>query len=111
MTSSTRSRALLLRARRAGEPDRVRDDAPAHVRVERNEQVLENAERRVQTRVLEAATDPARGALVRKQRQDVLALEEHATRDRRDESRDRVEQRGLAGAVRPDEPDDLPRST
>ena len=52
---------------------------------------------------LEGARDAAPAARGRGERGDVVAAEEHAARGRRQQPRDQVEERGLPGAVRPDD--------
>src|SRR5207245_10786892 len=57
--------------------------------------------------VLERPGDPERGGLVRLRSRDVPPLEDDVAVRRREYAGDRVEQRGLPGAVRPDEREDL----
>ena len=57
--------------------------------------------------VLEAATEPARGAPRGPSVRDVAAAEHDPAAVGGDEAADQVEQRGLAGAVRTDDADDL----
>ena len=53
--------------------------------------------------------DPAAGALRRRDAGEVEAAEAHAALDRADEPRDHPQRRRLAGAVRAEQADDLPR--
>src|SRR5262249_33808794 len=58
--------------------------------------------------VLEGAGDAALHDRVRRLAEEALALEADRPRVGLVEARDQVEERRLAGAVRPDQPDDLP---
>ena len=68
--------------------------------------VLADLEVVEQVGVLPRPRQAAAGSLVRRQRTDVLPVERDAPRER-DEARDRVDQRRLAGAVRSDQADQL----
>ena len=68
--------------------------------------VFLDAEARKGLEDLESAGDAVAVERVRAHPGDVPAVEAHGSRVRREKSRDEVEQRGLAGAVRPDEADD-----
>ena len=68
---------------------------------------LGRGEGREQARLLERPTQPALGPLVRGEVLDVLAGQDDAPAVHLQEAGDAVEQRRLAGAVLPDEPDDL----
>ena len=56
--------------------------------------------------MLEAAADPERGAVERRQRRDVTVVEHDPAAIEALQAADPVEQRRLAGAVGTDEPDD-----
>src|SRR5213079_3734501 len=85
------------RAQRAGLKARVL----AHEQVLHHAQVVEQAD------VLEGAGHPARDDRVRRQAPDLPALETNAPGVWWDEAGDEVEERGLAGSVRPDDADQL----
>ena len=80
--------------------------APAQRGLDRHPDVLEDAELREQARGLERAPQPCPGPLGHGQGGDVIAVEQDATGCGPDHARDRVEQCGLARAVRPDDPDE-----
>ena len=69
--------------------------------------VVEHRHAAKQRDVLKRAREANPGALVRRQLGDVGAFEQHAAARRFVEAGDRVEQAGLAGAVRPDDGGDL----
>ena len=62
---------------------------------------------REEREVLEGARDPAPDDLVRRNPEEVVAVEDDAPPFGLVEPRDDVERGRLAGAVRPDQPDDL----
>ena len=98
-------RALAVRA--PGQAQRTGEEAAAHARVIRDEEVVVDRQRREQPHVLERPADTARDALVRQQRHDLFPLQQDAAGGRLDQAADRVEKRRLPGAVRPDQADDL----
>jgi hypothetical protein len=81
---------------RAAEPDL------AHV-VGAGHHVFEDGERREERHVLERAGQPPARDLVRGHREEVAPVEPHGAVARLVEPAEHVEERGLAGAVRPDE--------
>ena len=70
--------------------------------------VLPHAEARERLHDLERAGDAAAGEPVRRHADDIGAIVDDATCARRQEAGDDREQRGLAGAVRPDQRGDAP---
>ena len=102
-----------------GDPDVVEDLARAaadgaaakrpRAGVRADEHVVEHRHRAEQLDVLERARDPATNDAVRRRAQQALAVEAQRAGVRLVEPGDHVEERGLAGAVRPDQADDLPR--
>ncbi len=102
-----------------GDPDVVQDLARATANgaaakrtrsgVRADEHVVEHGHRAEQLDVLERARDPAPHDAVRRRTQKALAGEAHAAGVGLVEPGDHVEEGGLAGAVRADQPDDLPR--
>src|SRR5215208_715672 len=81
---------------------------PAAASVPADEHVLEHRHRAEQLDVLEGAGDPALHDPVRRRLQERLLLEGDLAFVWFVEPRDQIEHRRLAGAVRADEPDDLP---
>ena len=79
----------------------------ATVRVAADEHVVEHRQRREQREVLEGASDAEPGDAVRRHSQQILAVEHDTTAGRLVQAADAVEERGLAGAVRPDQRADL----
>jgi hypothetical protein len=75
--------------------------------VRTDEHVVEHGHRLEQLHVLERARDPAPDDPVRRRPQQAPAVEVELARIRPVQPRDHVEERGLAGAVRPDQADDL----
>src|SRR5262249_49674043 len=71
------------------------------------DEVVERAHAREHARGLEHAQQSAARELHGPQPRDLLAVEPHAAALRGEEARHQVERRGLARAVRPDEPEDL----
>ncbi len=72
-----------------------------------DQQVLQHRRMLEQFDVLEGARDPEFGHAVLREAREVAALEQDAARGRRIDESDQVEDRGLAGAVRPDNGVDL----
>ncbi len=108
-----RRRAVGARARAAagGEVDEVGDEAAAAaVPLERGEHVVLDGQPAERLDPLERAAQPVARALDRRRRRDVAPVEDHAALVRRTDARDDVEQRGLAGTVRPDDPEHLTAS-
>src|SRR5438067_5097022 len=81
--------------------------APAAARVPADQHMLEHRHRAEQLDVLEGARDPAADDAVRRRAQQAAPVEDDLAVVRPVEPRDQVEDRRLAGAVRPDQPDDL----
>ena len=79
---------------------------PAAVRAD--EHVLEDGHRPEELDVLERPRDPLADDLVGRRLEDRGAVEQHLAGVRLVEPRDDVERRRLAGAVRPDQPRDVP---
>src|SRR5437899_3087785 len=80
--------------------------APAQ-RIHRHGEVLQQCHRVPQLEVLEGAGNAAPGALVRRHSAQRSPIEEDPAGVRLHHARDAVEQRRLAGAIRPDEAQDL----
>ena len=83
------------------------EDARAHAHVPAEHEVVEHAHALEERDVLEGARNPALGNAARRQVGDVLALERDAPAVGPVEAADHVEQRRLAGAVGPDDREDL----
>ena len=98
--------AMLFGPHRRQEQKLRHEIAPA-MAVAPDEQVLQHGRLVEQLDVLEGARDAERGDLVRRARQDALALEAYVAFGRVVEPRDQVEDRRLAGPVRPDQREDL----
>ena len=81
---------------------RRRMAVPADQKVAQHGRVVEQLD------VLEGARDPHLGDVMRRRRGELLAVEHQPARGRVIEPRDQVEDRGLAGAVRADDREDLP---
>src|SRR5881628_3518814 len=111
--------ALRRRQRLAGEPDDIEGraclvrrslDAGDTAAEERGDgDVVETGEAAEGLRDLERAADAEPRDAVRRQPGEVTAVEANGPRVGRADARDRVDQGALAGAVGPDEPDDLAR--
>ena len=86
--------------------ERLGVDVPA-ARVGADEHVVQHGHRPEQLDVLEGASDPAPDDPVHGRLQQALTGELDLALVRRVEPRDHVERGRLAGAVRPDQPDDL----
>src|SRR6478736_6310786 len=82
----------------APEPERM-----AGMRLHRQRDIIERGEMRKQRRDLERARKSHQAAAVHRQRGDVAAAEMDAAGIRRDLAGELADQRGLAGAVRPDD--------
>src|SRR5262249_3776640 len=93
----------------AGEADKVEQVARPLLAaaLQADEDVLENRHRPEDVDVLERAGDAAPHDRVRRLAQEALAREDDRARVGLVEAGDQVEERRLAGAVRPDQPDDL----
>ena len=114
---------LLLSSGQAGEPDdlvcplherivmpadgrRVEQPGPesgACVNVQTGEDTAQNGESRKQLGVLECPHQAAAHQIVHRYARDIAALEPHPSGGRRQHATDQVEQRGLPGAVWPDQ--------
>ncbi len=70
--------------------------------------IVEHAEIGKQRDILEGAADADLGDAMRRARQDAVALHQNVALARLIEPRQAIEQRGLAGAVRPDQTENLP---
>jgi hypothetical protein len=89
-------------------PVRERAQHPGlHVDVSAEEQVVEDGHATEQRDVLEGSGDAELGDLARRQLGHVAALEDDAAGIGMIEAADHVEHRGLAGAVGPDDREDL----
>ena len=116
-SASSRSACLLGLHRGAGAPARAQArrrrrctghaGAPPQPRVRADQHVVEHAQVAEHAAVLEGAREAERGELLGRQAGDVAAREVDAAGVRRVEPGDEIEQRGLAGAVRPDDADQL----
>jgi hypothetical protein len=73
-----------------------------------DQDVVENSHRADQLDVLERARDPATRDAVNRRAQQAPPVEAELTRVGLVQARDDVEERRLAGAIRPDQADDLP---
>ena len=87
--------------------ERRRDPVDLRARGGTDHDVVEDRHRRVEGKVLERARDPATGDAVGGDTQQVLVLEPHCPPRGVVDAADDVEQRGLPGAVRPDQPANL----
>ena len=101
--------ALGLLARDPAELERVGEEVAARAAVRADHHVLEHGLGREQREVLEGAADAQAGDAVRRHGQERRAVEGDRARGRRVEPAHAVEERGLPGAVRSDEPHDLAR--
>ena len=109
MSSSTLFHTASSDSYEAGQLERGRDHvARREVPLAGDGDRLGDRERREQQRVLERATERAVGSLVRRPFGDVDARAAGCARVDLEEPGDAVHQRGLAGAVVADEPEDLP---
>ena len=86
---------------------RVADEIAAAVGMAADPDVVEHRLRAEQREVLEGAGDADLGDAVRRAGEHRAAFEQDIAAIGRVEPADAVEQRGLAGAVRPDQPEDL----
>src|SRR5262249_6318731 len=100
------SRLTLLRPWR-GQPDHAAHEAARRPHVTRDHHVLKGRELAEQANVLKRARDAEGGDAVRRQACDVAALVAQAAGRGRGEAGDEVEQRRLAGAVGPDQAEEL----
>ena len=105
---STAARCARSSARAAGRKSALRDKAGGEARVAADEQVVDHAKVRQQLAVLESARYRA-GRRVRPLAGDAPAAEENVAASRAVDAADAVEHARLAGAVRPDERQDLAR--
>ena len=95
----------------AAEADRLQERRDAgRARVLRDHHVLEHRQVRHQSDVLEGAREAPADAKARGQRRDVRRLERDGSRIGRVHAADQVEDRGLAGAIRPDQREALAAS-
>ena len=88
---------------------RVADEIAAAVRMPADADIVEHRLRREQRQVLKGAADADLGDPVRRAVDDRAPLEQDVAAIGRVETADAVEQRGLAGAVRADQAEDLSR--
>src|SRR5437870_943492 len=100
------TRLALLGARR-GQPDHAAHEAARRPHVTRDHHVLERRELAEQTHVLKRARDAEAGDAEGPQARDVTALIPEPAGGGRAEARDEIEQRRLAGAVGPDQAEEL----
>src|SRR3954454_15856172 len=96
-------------APRPGQPQGVADEIAPAACVAADADVVEHRLRREQRQVLEGAADADLGDTMRRPVDDRAAFKQNIAAVRRVEAADAVEQRRLAGAVRADQPEDLPR--
>ena len=89
-----------------GELQRIRDDVARGARMGADAHVVEHRKIGKQRDVLEGAADADLGDLVRRTRQDARAFHQDIAGTRLIEPGETVEQRRLAGAVRPDQAED-----
>src|SRR5207244_12367321 len=78
--------------------------------LDRHADILEHGELGKDARDLKRPRDSATATRGRGERRDVVAVEEHATRRRRQQTGDQMEERRLAGPVRPDDRAQLART-
>ena len=90
-----------------GQAQRVGDEIAAAARVGADPHVVEHGLRAEQRQVLEGAADADLGDAMRRPVEQRAPLEQDVAAIGGVEPADAVEQRRLAGAVRPDEPEDL----
>src|SRR5205823_10374369 len=83
-----------------------REEMSALLELARDEQILEHRELSEQSNVLEGAPDPARGDSSGLERHEIRVAETDDARVRFVDAGDEVEDRGLPGAVRPDQSED-----
>jgi hypothetical protein len=86
---------------------RVADDVAVGAGMSADADVVEHREIGKQCDVLEGAADADFGDPVRRPRQDAHPFHQDVARARLIESREAIEERGLAGAVGPDQTEDL----
>ena len=98
-------RGALLALQRRRLEHRAQDPA-LQPRVHADEHVLERGHALEEADVLERAPDAALGDRVRRLAGDVVAVEDDLARGRLVDAGEHVEERRLAGAVRPDQADD-----
>ena len=96
-----------LAAANPGQFQRVADDVAIGAGMGADPDVVEHRKIGEQSDVLEGAADADFGDPVRRPRQDALALHQDVAGARLVEPAQAVEERGLAGAVRPDQAEDL----
>ena len=101
LPGSCRGRALA-RARR-GLPEQDAEESRGHLGVETGQHVLERGELAEEPAVLEGPPDALGRHHVRSETVDALRAEADGAGGQRGMSGDRVEERGLAGAVRADD--------
>src|SRR5207244_366256 len=87
--------------------ERLQQEAPFHLEEPPRHEVVEHAHTLEESDVLEGAGDAERGDVGRLEVRPVLAVENDPSLVRMVEATDRVEQRGLAGAVGTDDGQDL----
>src|SRR3989449_10023024 len=87
--------------------ERLQQEAPLHLEEPPRHEVVEHAHTLEESDVLEGAGDAERGDVGRLEVRPVLAVENDPSLVRMVEATDRVEQRGLAGAVGTDDGQDL----
>ncbi len=110
MTSIAASRIIRSSRRTDGRRSALLRKSLRGARVHADHHVLEHGHAREQREVLERAADAERGHVMRGVADDRLALEDQVAAVRRVEPAHAVEQRGLARAVRADQPDDVARA-
>jgi hypothetical protein len=93
----------------ARQPEEDPEEAARHLRVEAGQHVLERGQLVEEPSVLERPSHALRRHQVRREAVDPLAAEVDRPRGQRRMPRDRVEQRRLAGPVRPDDRPHLAR--
>ena len=98
---------LGLAAADPGQSQRVADDVAVGAGMGADPDVVEHRKVGKQRDVLEGAADADFGDPVRRARQDALAFHQNVARARLIEPAEAIEQRRLAGAVRPDQAEDL----
>jgi hypothetical protein len=90
-----------------GQPQRVADDVAVGAAMGADPHVVAHRQVGEQRHVLEGAADADFGNAVRRALEDALALHQNIARARLIEPAETIEQRGLAGAIRPDQAEDL----
>jgi hypothetical protein len=95
-------------AHRVRQAQRVGQETAARAAMLADHHVVEHAHAAEQRQVLERAADADLGDAMARHRQQRPAVEHDRAALAVVQAADAVEQRGLAGAVRPDQPDDAP---